>query len=246
MFALALSLALATDLTPTARAADDEPTDLDGGEETAPAKKRKVQTTKVREITRGTYAKSNVGGAFYVGNFAGATSAGSMVGASFGKDFVDHERSSMAWEVSLSQGLHNGLDAASQGDINEDAGFTCVDPGRPAPCTQGDLRTYAVTAAYEYSFYPTRRVGIGVRVGGGALYSPLLIPAEFWAETVVDKFGGGDPGYHNSVKPIVLGGPTVEYYTKLSHFSVGADVDVVYGIGWDLSVNTTGTLKYTF
>ncbi len=240
MLALALSLALATDLTPTARAADDEPTDLDGGEESAPAKKRKVQTTKVREITRGTYAKSTVGGAFYVGKFAGATSAGSMVGAAFGKDFVDHERSSMAWEVGLSQGLHNGLDAASQGANG------CQAAGGPAPCTQGDLRTYAVTAAYEYSFYPTRRVGIGVRVGGGALYSPLLIPAEFWAETVADDFNGIDPGYHNSVKPLILGGPTVEYYTKLSHFSVGADVDVVYGIGWDLSVNTTGTLKYTF
>ena len=44
----------------------------------------------------------------------------------------------------------------------------------------------------------------------------------------------------------MFAGPTFEYYTKLSHFSVGVDVDVVYGIGWDLGLNATGALKYTF
>jgi hypothetical protein len=44
----------------------------------------------------------------------------------------------------------------------------------------------------------------------------------------------------------VQGGPTFEYYTKLSHFSAGIDVDVFYAIGFDLGLNATGNLKYTF
>jgi hypothetical protein len=244
MFLLALTLSMDPMIAPVAYAADDEGGDLD--ETDAPKKKsggkkkKGTATTKVREITRGTYAKSNVGGAFYVGKFAGAVSAGSYVGASFGKDFVDHEKSSMAWEIGVGQGLHNGADYLTQ------ASAGCMIAGGAAPCTQGDLRTYAFTAAYEYSMYPTRRVGIGLRAGTGALFSPVLMDPTKWAEIVVDEYGGVDPGYHNAVHPLVFGGPTIEYYTKLSHFSVGADVDVVYGIGWDLGVNASGTLKYTF
>ena len=44
----------------------------------------------------------------------------------------------------------------------------------------------------------------------------------------------------------VGGGPTFEYYTKLAHFSVGVDTDVLYIVGWDLSVNPMGYMKYTF
>ena len=55
-----------------------------------------------------------------------------------------------------------------------------------------------------------------------------------------------DPGYHGTPHPIVMGGPTFEYYTKLSHFSVGIDADVFYAIGFDLGASVTGTLKYTF
>lgn len=237
-----LALALALTLSPAAHAADDDATDLDGEEGTRKPKKRRgkdVATTKVREITRGSYAKSNVGGAFYLGNFSSAVSAGSYVGAAYGKDFVDHERSSMAWEVGIAQGLHNGVDFLTQ------AANGCQADGGAAPCTQGDLRTYSVTAAYEYSMYPTRRVGVGVRVGAGGLYSPLLIEENAWADVVSNEFQL-DPGHHNAFKPIVFGGPTIEYYTKLSHFSVGVDVDVVYGIGWDLGMNTSGALKYTF
>jgi hypothetical protein len=32
----------------------------------------------------------------------------------------------------------------------------------------------------------------------------------------------------------------------MSHFSVGADVDAIYAIGFDLGVSITGALKYTF
>ena len=51
---------------------------------------------------------------------------------------------------------------------------------------------------------------------------------------------------HDQPHPVVLGGPTLEYYTKLSHFSAGIDTDIFYAVGFDLGVSATGTLKYTF
>jgi hypothetical protein len=43
-----------------------------------------------------------------------------------------------------------------------------------------------------------------------------------------------------------MGGPCLEYYTKLNHFSVGLDADFVYAIDFDLGLNVTAALKYTF
>lgn len=202
---------------------------------------------QVREIVRGFYAKADVGGALYLGRFAAPSSIGSSYASSgtyvalgVGQDFVDQEKISMAWELGLEQGLHNGVDAATQGND----GCSQIGAG-PAPCTEGDLRTYTLHAVYEFSYYPTRRIGIGGRVGGGVLYSPLLIEPTAYADDVLKDYGV-DPGMHNAIKPVVSVGPTVEYYTKLSHFSVGLDADVFYGIGWDLGLNVAGYLKYTF
>jgi hypothetical protein len=82
-------------------------------------------------------------------------------------------------------------------------------------------------------------------VGAGALSSPLLIDEDAYQREVIPEFGG-DPGWHSGIKPLFVFGPTFEYYSKLSHFSVGIDADVFYGIGWDLGLNATGYFKYTF
>ena len=233
--------------------AQEEDEDFGEGEPEGKKPKKSSKTAKaaaddastVREINRGLYAKAGAGGALYflnftepgIGNFV---SGGTAINIAVGQDFVDTEKQSMAWEIGLVQGVHNGMSAEEQ------ASWGCAPLGTgPAPCTEGDLRTYSLTANYEISFYPTRRLGVGLRVGGGVLYSPLLIEPTAYAETTLDDFGG-DPGMHNAPKPLVFGGPTVEYYTKLSHFSIEADIDVVYGIGWDLGANLTGALKYTF
>ncbi len=196
----------------------------------------------IREINRGFYAKANAGVAAYLLNFGGGfVSPGTALGLSVGQDFVDTEKQSMAWEVGLVQGINNGA------AYFEQAGIGCRHVGQgPAPCTEGDLRSYTLQASYEISFYPVRRIGIGVRAGAGVLYSPLLMEPTAYAEDVLSDYGGVDPGLHNSPKPVLFGGPTIEYYTKLSHFSVGVDIDVFYGIGWDLGVNGTAALKYTF
>ena len=53
------------------------------------------------------------------------------------------------------------------------------------------------------------------------------------------------PGFHSTPHPVGSGGVELEYYSKLSHFSVGMNVDAVYAIGFDLSVNASAFLKYT-
>jgi hypothetical protein len=174
-------------------------------------------------------------------NESSAINPGTSVGLSIGQDFVDQEKMSMAWELDVYQGLHNGVDILTQAGT----GSGCQIAGGSAPCTEGDLRTYLATLNYEYSFYPTRRVGIGIRVGAGALYSPLLIVKDYYDSDVVTEIGA-DPAKHNAIHPYFMGGPTLEYYTKLSHFSVGIDADAFYALDWDFGVNATAFLKYTF
>lgn len=214
-----------------------EESDEDKGRKSRSSSSKSKSEGQIREIARGFYGKSNVGGALYLLNFGSVVNPGTYVSLSVGQDFVDNEKQSMAWEIQLQQGLHNGVDAFTQ------ASNGCGNPG--IPCTEGDLRTYSIVALYEFSAYPTRRFGIGAHVGAGVLYSPLLIYAPAYETDVLPEYGV-DPGLHNSPKPMVVAGPTIEYYTKLSHFSVGLDADAFYGIGWDLGLNVSGYLKYTF
>jgi hypothetical protein len=194
----------------------------------------------VREIVRGIYAKANVGAGFYLGQFASTVSPGTAIGMSFGGDFMDQRTLSMAWEVALFQGINNG---ASYEDQEANG---CAQIGN---CIQGDLRTYSILGLGEASWYPTRRIGIGIRAGVGILMSPLLISEKYYYETVVDETWGlkqNPPQYHEAIHPVVVGGPTLEYYTKLSHFSVGVDTDIFMAMGFDLGATATGYLKYTF
>ncbi len=227
--------------------ASDEEEESDEEEDTPKKKKARPEDERtIREIVRGFYARANMGAGAYLLNFGNkgngsAVSAGTVVGLSFGQDFVDNEKQSMAWEVGFVQGIHNGLAWELQGGL-------CDFNGGAAggyPCTEGDLRTYSLQAAYEFSAYPIRRVGIGFRAGGGALYSPHLVESTGYTEDVIPAFGA-DPGIQGSIHPYGFAGPTLEYYTKLSHFSVGIDADVFYAVGWDLGLNASASLKYTF
>jgi len=237
-FALLTAL-VAAPLTVSSDAFAQNYEDLDGdGKE---KKKKEKGPKEVKEIVRGFYAKSNVGGAIYLLNFSGFVNAGSSVGLELGQDFVETNNSSMAWGLGFFQGVHNGAHFENQAEVG------CQIAGGAAPCVQGDLRTYTALATIEYSFYLTRRLGIGLRAGGGVLLSPLLMHEEFYQSEVLTSWGlTDDPGYHSGIHPVGAGGPTFEYYTKLSHFSIGADVDVFYAVNFDLGTNITGYLKYTF
>jgi hypothetical protein len=68
----------------------------------------------------------------------------------------------------------------------------------------------------------------------------------YTVSVVNGEWGGAGAAVHNGPLPVVAGGPTIEYYTKLSHFSLGLDVDVQYVINLDLGISPYGYLKYTF
>lgn len=223
----------------TAFAQDYDDYDEESEESEEVQSKRTKKSQVVREVVKGLYAKANVGTSIYLGKFSGASKAGTTTTIGIGSEFLDQENFSMAWELGFNQGVHNGLSYEQQADGG------CQFAGGVFPCHQGDLRTYTVLASVEASMYPSRRIGIGARLGAGALSSPLLIDELAYETEVIPEFGG-DPGWHSGFKPLFVFGPTFEYYSKLSHFSVGIDADVFYGIGWDLGLNATGYFKYTF
>jgi hypothetical protein len=82
------------------------------------------------------------------------------------------------------------------------------------------------------------------------MFVPILMDQAAFDEDVVagawNLAAGTVPAVHAGPLPVVAGGFTSEYYTKLSHFSIGADIDVYYVVGFDLALAPSGYLKYTF
>lgn len=235
LIALPLSLAAAPAM---AQDFDDDPEDRSAEDEDA---RRARAKPEVKEIVRGFYVRSNVGGGSYVGQFRGFVYAGTMVGLSAGKDLLDTEKSSASVELSFVQGIHNGCNYELQ-----DSG-ACSGSARTGGLPvgiQGDLRTYSFLLSGEYSIYPSRRLGIGPKVTAGVMLSPMLMDPVFYERDVAPVLGSQP--YHSSPHPVVGGGVTLEYYTRLSHFSIGADLDVNYGLGFDIGVFGSGYFKYTF
>jgi hypothetical protein len=194
----------------------------------------------VREVNKGLYLKSGVGVTpFFATNSIGnpIVSPVMTVDLSVGNDIVDNERLSMAVEAQFGQQLHQG---PKPEDLAAEAAV-----GAPF-LVSGDLHVFALTATYEVSIYPTRRLGVGVRGGGGVSIVPLLMNDQYYQELIVPNYGV-DAVIHRGPNPTVRAGATLEYYTKLSHFSVGTDIDVLYVIGsLGLGLSPTGYLKYTF
>jgi hypothetical protein len=186
----------------------------------------------VREIERGIFVKSNVGSTSYLGTSGVPTASVIAVGLAVGQDFIDRERLSVSWEAQLHQSLINGP------RLDELSAYPAL--------IQGDLHVFNLVGAVEASTYPARRLGVGVKAGGGLSTIPLLMHPVAYQDEIVDGVWGVPASAHLSPLPVIVAGPTFEYYTKLSHFSLGADVDVSYTIGWDLGVSPSGYLKYTF
>lgn len=214
--------------------------DLDGDRAEERSRARASDSDIVREIERGYFLKGGAGVTTYVGAYGPLLSPVMALNLGVGQDFIDKERMSVAWEVVFNQALLNGP--------KEDAlaGLPGV-----APLIQGDIHTFSGLALVEASAYVTRRFGLGVRAGGGVMMVPVLMfdgaEVEGYTDTVVNGYwGGATSNVHNGLLPVVGGGPTLEYYTKLSHFSVGVDADITYVIGFDLAVSPYGYLKYTF
>ena len=138
----------------------------------------------------------------------------------------------MAFEFDFIQGVHNGTNYQNQTGVG--------------PYVEGDLRTYTLVGLLEWSYYPSRRVGLGLRAGGGMMTSPPLMEESAYRQDVLGEWDIPDPGYHGVWHIVGVGGPCLEYYTKLNHFSVGLNADITYAIDFDLGMNITAALKYTF
>lgn len=202
----------------------------------------------VREIERGLFIKANAGMSAWLLRYGSQgpglgsmVRPGSTVALTLGQDFVDEPNRSMAWEVILHQGVHNGMDYREQAALARQGLISQAD------FMQGDTRTFALMAAYEFSGYPSRRLGVGFRAGAGVMLTPLLMQSQLYTTEVEGEAWGTRSTFHSSPHIPVFAGPTIEYYTKLSHFSVGIDADVGFIVDiQELTVNTTGFMKYTF
>ncbi len=201
---------------------------------------RNFDNEVIREVVRGYYLKADIGTTIYMNTYPirRETGQGLLAGVmslnlGLGSDFIDKERFSAAWEVQFGQGLFNGplLDEVKS---------------LPGLKLEGDIHTLSATAAIEVSTYLTRRFSIGVRGGGGVMVVPLLMDEAYYQSEVVNVVPSTGATVHDGPLPMVLGGPTIEYYTKLSHFSIGADADAQIIIPHAIGAVYTGYLKYTF
>jgi len=249
LFITMLFLALSTSLVSVDSAWGGDLEDLDSSSSAKRSKDKKkgssatpsVEREVIREINKGFFLKANAGSTAYLGNRSALLSSGTTLALAGGSDFLDLENMSMAWEISFEQGLHNGMKFDEQGSLLAGGQIG------PNQLIQGDVHTFAALALVEASWYVNRRFGIGIRAGGGVMLTPLLMFEDSYKNVVIPtSWGNNRPGVHDSPHPLFGGGPTFEYYTKLSHFSIGADVNGFYALGFDLGVSATGYLKYTF
>lgn len=191
-----------------------------------------------REIVRGYYLRANAGSLILFGPRSAVLRPGTTIDLTVGQDVHDTLKASAGWEINLTQSIFN----ASIADYRDLIGSN-IDPRH---YVQGNTQMLGITAGGGGQYYPVRRLGIGGHAGAGIAYFPLLIHNEAWQTRVVPEWGGFDPGLYNSVKFMAYGGATLEYYTKLSHFSFGINADFVYILGFDFGLKAGGFFKYTF
>jgi hypothetical protein len=179
---------------------------------------------KYEEVERGAWIGSDIGAIFYfsVPGEGGAFSNGTLIGFEAGYDLTpDLQAGLVGWGQSV------GADATYKG-IDD----TEVDPKR----ARGDFHSLLAGASARYSFLKLRdeneveRTHLYLRVSGGMAMSRPI--------GVLD-----DSGF------FVLGGPGVEYFTRLRHFSVGIELDgvaTIVGSGTAVGAAVLPHLKYSF
>jgi hypothetical protein len=234
---LALSLTMLPHVARAQSSGDLDMDEEDGGSR-AETRRKDPANVVVREIERGPYLKANAGTTAYIGARAGLLRPGTTLDLTFGYDVVDKTKASASVELNFYQGMHN----AKFSDYSEIAG------AQPNQLIEGDVHVFGLFVGAEGSYYPVRRFGIGGHAGGGVAFVPLLMNRQYYDTDVIPTWGGAafTPAVHQGPKPAIYVGPTIEYYTKLSHFSIGVDADFIYVIGLDYGISATGYFKYSF
>jgi hypothetical protein len=219
---------------------DDDDVDIDRERSARTRQRTKSRTQVVREVVKGAYAKMNIGPIFWLPPISGVTStSGTQLDFSFGYDVLDQLNFTLSIEGSFFQLVTNG-DGVS------------VDIGIASPI-QGDFRIFGgivgVRAGPNLGGKRVKRLSIAVHAAGGVGYSPPLVDLE--NQAVLTRIAAGGFPYIMQGRPLgpIQAGVGFEYYTRLSHFSLGLDVDfdVILGGPWPaMGVATDLFLKYTF
>ncbi len=227
----------------------DDDDDDDGVEDIDREEERRRRTTKkkkrkriVREVVKGAYAKINMGPTFWLPPISNWTStSGTEIDFSFGYDVLDKLNFTLTVEGSFFNVITNATGPLLFGNTVQ-----------PSPL-QGDFNMFGGTAAVRFgpNFLGKRakRLHLAIQVGGGVGYSPILVDIE-----TSTLFAANSQTYGQLIQggPVGLITPAIglEYYTRLSHFSVGVDVDFVVIVGRAntvaMSVGPTFFVKYTF
>jgi hypothetical protein len=193
----------------------------------------------VREVYKGAYGKMSMGAIIWLGSIADyTTTSGTALDFTFGYDFLDRLNFTMTGEVNFYQVITNG-----QGSV---AGLGFASP------VQGDFRIVGGTANLRLgpNFVGRRvkRLHLAFQVGGGVGYSPRLTDLD--SPNAAFGFASwNNRDMHNRALGLITPGVGLEYYTPLSHFSLGLDVDfqmIVGGPVFAMGVAPYAFFKYTF
>lgn len=213
-----------------------------GDPTTSPARRPAAPKTPP-EVKRGFYAEFDFGTLAYLGNAGANVQPGVMAGFAVGADIGRYLKveGRMLNATNDSTGKIYKVPGAPQAvrDANPcpdgDAGAACA----AAPDVQSSLVTAAVKAVYPMG----DKLEVHGLLGGGMLMSNPAPEQVFEFDANAQLL---DPTSVESGSTVIVGGGAgMQYYTRLRHFSVGADLSVWAG-GGGLMVTLYPTIKYTF
>jgi hypothetical protein len=203
------------------------------------AARQQQRRRQPREVVKGFYAKVNLGPLIWMPPISSWTSStGTAFDVSLGGDVIDQLGFTLSIEGSFFQLVTNG------DGVSSDLGLQLQSP------IQGDFRVFGgivgVRAGPNLGGKRVKRISVAGHAGGGIGYSPPLVDMQ--DARVLQRMVYGSIMQGRALG-LVQAGVGVEYYTRLSHFSLGLDVDfdliiggpvVAMGLALDFFV------KYTF
>ena len=196
------------------------------------------QGEKPREVVRGGYAKASIG---YQGWFTTPyVSYGSSFAFGGGYEFVDQLAFTIGAEGNFHLATVNGL-----------SGTSSTGPGTSP--VQGDFQSlaglFSLRGAVNFGGRQVKRIQLNIRAGGGVWYSPEARDLE----DIDNPLLGFGVSPHGRAIPAIDAALGIEYYTRLSHFSVGVEGEMLGLInpspglgGFVPAININVTLKYNF
>lgn len=193
----------------------------------------------VREVVHGGYFKTGVGGTIFLGKRRQVLNPGTTLMLSGGYDFYTNSLLTVSGDLMFNMSIHGGLPAGDQAAFLNGGALTADQ------LTQGDVLLMGGQAMFKVAFYPVRRVALGIRAGGGVGFAPKLIPGDEYDIEITQRYGVR-PAVHENPLPVFGGGLNFEYFTKLSHLSLGIDIDFMYFLNLDFALVPSGFFKYTF